>query len=317
MSLTIKLANPRGFCAGVERAINIVDLALTTFDTTIYVRHEVVHNTTVVNNLKSRGVIFVDELYEVPNSSIVIFSAHGVPPEVEEEAKKRQLTVFDASCPLVKKVHMEVFKFIKLNMECVLIGHNGHPEVIGTLGQYKKLTGKEMILIETKEDAAKLDIPSSIKLAYVTQTTLSVDDTKEIVDVLRSKYQDIHTPKKNDICYATQNRQDAVKRLAQETDLLLVVGSANSSNSTRLKELAIRCGTKAYQIDDETELDKSWLNNIKTLGITAGASAPEKLVQAILQKIKSWYTCQVEELHAEKENINFVLPKELRLKQLG
>jgi 4-hydroxy-3-methylbut-2-enyl diphosphate reductase len=317
MSLTIKLANPRGFCAGVERAINIVELALETFHTTIYVRHEVVHNITVVNNLKSRGVIFVDELHEVPDNSIVIFSAHGVSPEVEEEAEKRQLTVFDASCPLVKKVHMEVVKFTKLNMECILIGHSGHPEVIGTLGQYKKQTGKNMHLIETKEDAVNLNISPNTKLAYVTQTTLSVDDTKEIVEVLRSKYQDIHTPKKDDICYATQNRQDAVKLLAKEVDLLLVVGSANSSNSTRLKELAIRCGTKAYQIDDETEINKSWLKNIKIIGITAGASAPEHLVQQIIQQIKSWYNCSVEELDAEKENINFMLPKELRLKQLS
>ena len=276
--MKIKLANPRGFCAGVDRAIEIVNRALEVFGAPVYVRHEVVHNKFVVDDLKQRGAIFVDELDEVPDDSLVIFSAHGVSKAVQDEAKKRALNVFDATCPLVTKVHLEVMKYSREGRECILIGHHGHPEVEGTMGQYDTRYGGLIYLVEDEQDVARLQVKDENMLAYVTQTTLSVDDAAKVIEALRAKFPRIEGPRKDDICYATQNRQDAVKSLAHESDVMLVVGSPNSSNSNRLRELAERMGTPAYLIDDYTQIQPEWLQHAQSVSVTAGASAPETLV---------------------------------------
>ncbi len=309
--MTILLANPRGFCAGVDRAIEIVERALQVFGAPVYVRHEVVHNRFVVDGLKAKGTIFVDELHEVPDDAIVIFSAHGVSREVQQEATSRGLKVFDATCPLVTKVHLEVSRFSKQGYACILIGHKGHPEVEGTMGQFDEQFGGKMYLIETVEDVDTLQVEQE-KLAYVTQTTLSMDDTSEIIDALRKRFPAIIGPKKNDICYATQNRQDAVKQLAEKSDLVLVVGSPNSSNSNRLKEVAERLGTEAYLIDDETQIHRDWLQGKNTIGITAGASAPDVLVSNVIAKLQEWGGGELETMNGREESITFSIPKELQ-----
>ena len=311
--MTVKLANPRGFCAGVDRAIDIVNRALDVFGAPIYVRHEVVHNKFVVERLKERGAIFVDELEAVPDDVIVIFSAHGVSQAVRQEADRRGLKVFDATCPLVTKVHMEVAKYSNDGCECVLIGHEGHPEVEGTMGQYDTANGGAIYLVEDESDVEQLEVRDPTRLSYVTQTTLSMDDTARVIDSLRAKFPHITGPRKDDICYATQNRQDAVKQLALECDLVLVVGSPNSSNSNRLRELAERCGTAAYLIDGPEDLDKSWFANCKNIGITAGASAPEVLVRDVIEGLKAIGASAPVELQGQEENISFSLPKELRV----
>ncbi|MCC4275592.1 4-hydroxy-3-methylbut-2-enyl diphosphate reductase [Marinomonas communis] len=313
MSFAIQLANPRGFCAGVDRAIEIVNRCLDIFEAPIYVRHEVVHNKFVVESLKSRGAVFVNELDEVPDDQIVIFSAHGVSQAVRSEADRRGLKVFDATCPLVTKVHMEVVRYSRDGMECVLIGHDGHPEVEGTMGQYDTSNGGAIYLVETPEDVASLEVKDPSRLAFVTQTTLSMDDTSIVIDALRQHFPEIRGPKKDDICYATQNRQDAVKTLAQECDLVLVVGSVNSSNSNRLRELAGRMGTEAYLIDNASEIKPGWLQGIKAVGITAGASAPEVLVNEVIERLKSEGGEDPRELEGREENVSFSMPKELRI----
>ena len=311
--MDIKLANPRGFCAGVDRAIDIVDRALEIFGAPIYVRHEVVHNKFVVDDLRARGAIFIDELDEIPDDVIVIFSAHGVSQAVQNEAKRRQLKVFDATCPLVTKVHLEVTKYSGDGMECVLIGHAGHPEVEGTLGQYMGgELGGTIYLVENEKDVMALEVKDPSKLAYVTQTTLSMDDTALVIDALRQKFPLIQGPRKDDICYATQNRQDAVKQLAIETDLVLVVGSVASSNSNRLRELAERCGCRAYLIDGPQDIEANWLQQTQSIGVTAGASAPEVLVQDVINRLVELGAKPPQELEGVVENIHFSLPKELR-----
>lgn len=310
--MEIKMANPRGFCAGVDRAIAIVNRALDVFGAPIYVRHEVVHNKFVVDGLRDRGAVFVDELHEVPDDAIVIFSAHGVSKKVQNEAQDRGLKVFDATCPLVTKVHMEVMKYSREGWECVLIGHEGHPEVEGTMGQYDDSYGGKIYLVENTDNVSGLQVQNPEKLAYVTQTTLSVDDTAVVIDALREKYPAIQGPRKDDICYATQNRQDAVKTLALETDAVFVVGSPNSSNSNRLRELAERCGAKAYLVDHPDQLDKAVLRNVRSIGVTAGASAPEELVHQVVDRLKEWGGQQPNELTGREENIVFSMPKELR-----
>lgn len=307
------LANPRGFCAGVDRAIDIVNRALDVFGAPIYVRHEVVHNKFVVESLRERGAIFVDELAEVPDDVIVIFSAHGVSQAVRQEADSRGLKVFDATCPLVTKVHMEVVRHSRDGQECVLIGHHGHPEVEGTMGQYDDTNGGAIYLVETEADVLELKVDNVNELFYVTQTTLSMDDTARVIDALRTRFPAIHGPKKDDICYATQNRQDAVRSLAEQCDLLLVVGSPNSSNSNRLRELAERTGTDAYLIDSENDIQLSWLVGKSTIGITAGASAPEVLVQKVVKYLQSQGAKPPIEQSGIPENITFSMPKELRL----
>lgn len=314
--MQIKLANPRGFCAGVDRAIEIVNRALDLFEPPIYVRHEVVHNKFVVENLRKRGAVFVEELDQVPDNHIVIFSAHGVSKAVREEADRRGLKVFDATCPLVTKVHMEVVRYSQKGQECILIGHEGHPEVEGTMGQYDNSQGGAIYLVENEQDVQKLTVKSPQSLAYVTQTTLSMDDTAKVIDALRVRFPDIDGPRKNDICYATQNRQDAVKSLAKDCDLVLVVGSPNSSNSNRLRELSERMGTKAYLIDGVQDLCKEWFNQDMTIGITAGASAPEVLVQEVINKLQEWGATEARELDGRPENITFSMPKELRIKEV-
>lgn len=311
--MKIKMANPRGFCAGVDRAIDIVNRALDLFEPPIYVRHEVVHNKFVVNGLRDRGAVFVDELHEVPDDSIVIFSAHGVSQTVRNEATARGLKVFDATCPLVTKVHLEVSRYSADGSECILIGHKGHPEVEGTMGQYDHSNGGNIYLVEDEEDVAALEVENPEALYYVTQTTLSMDDTAKVIEALRAKFEKIEGPRKDDICYATQNRQDAVKVLATGTELLLVVGSPNSSNSNRLRELGERMGAKAYLIDNAEEIQKEWLDGIESIGITAGASAPEILVQSVVDRLKEWGGEVPEELLGQEENVVFSLPKELRL----
>ena len=311
--MNIKLANPRGFCAGVDRAIDIVDRALEIFGAPIYVRHEVVHNKFVVDDLRARGAIFIDELDEIPDDVIVVFSAHGVSQAVQNEAKRRQLKVFDATCPLVTKVHLEVTKYSGDGMDCVLIGHAGHPEVEGTMGQYMSgVLGGTIYLVENEIDAMALEVKDPSKLAYVTQTTLSMDDTALVIDALRQKFPLIQGPRKDDICYATQNRQDAVKQLAIETDLVLVVGSVASSNSNRLRELAERCGCRAYLIDGPQDIDANWLQQTQSIGVTAGASAPEVLVQDVINRLVELGAKPPQELDGVVENIHFSLPKELR-----
>ncbi|MDH5184743.1 MAG: 4-hydroxy-3-methylbut-2-enyl diphosphate reductase [Gammaproteobacteria bacterium] len=311
--MSILLANPRGFCAGVDRAIEIVEKALQIHGAPIYVRHEVVHNKFVVDGLKDKGAVFVAELDEVPDSSIVIFSAHGVSKAVEEEARRRELTVFDATCPLVTKVHLEVLRHAKTGRECILIGHEGHPEVEGTMGRYEKLTGAgNMYLVETPEDVLQLQVTNEDDLAFVTQTTLSMDDTARVIDALRERFPNIIGPKKNDICYATQNRQDAVKGLAEQCQLVLVVGSPNSSNSNRLREVAERMGDKAYLIDNADEIQRQWLDGMERIGISAGASAPEILVQEVITRLQEWGCGEVENYQGEPETIIFPIPKALQ-----
>ncbi|WP_298636499.1 4-hydroxy-3-methylbut-2-enyl diphosphate reductase [uncultured Umboniibacter sp.] len=311
--MEVSLANPRGFCAGVDRAIEIVNRALDNFGAPIYVRHEVVHNKYVVDTLKERGAVFVDELYEVPDDTIVIFSAHGVSKAVELEAEKRGLKVFDATCPLVTKVHMEVVRYAKAGFDCVLIGHEGHPEVEGTMGRFDTKCGGRIHLVEDESDVTALSVKDDNKLAYVTQTTLSMDDTAMVINALRAKFPSIHGPRKDDICYATQNRQDAVRELAKQNDLVLVVGSATSSNSNRLRELAERVGSTSYLIDSAEDINDNWLNGVKSVGITAGASAPEVLVQSVLTRLEELGAGVVSEISGIEENIRFSLPKELRL----
>ncbi|MBI3560308.1 MAG: 4-hydroxy-3-methylbut-2-enyl diphosphate reductase [Gammaproteobacteria bacterium] len=306
------LANPRGFCAGVDRAIAIVEHAIENFGAPIYVRHEVVHNTFVVDGLRAKGAVFVEELSEVPDGAIVIFSAHGVSKSVQDEAKQRRLKVFDATCPLVTKVHMEVMRYSREGRECILIGHAGHPEVEGTLGQFNAEQGGAMYLIESVADVQKLQIRNPDTLCYVTQTTLSMDDTAAVIDALRRRFPAIHGPKKDDICYATQNRQDAVKHIAPQCDVVLVVGSHNSSNSNRLKELAERLGATAYLIDNAAQIKREWLEDKYNIGVTAGASAPDILVQEVLAKLKIWGVQQVSELSVRQENVTFSLPKVLQ-----
>jgi len=315
--MQIKLANPRGFCAGVDRAIEIVNRALEVFGPPIYVRHEVVHNKFVVEDLRNRGAIFVDELHEIPDDVVVIFSAHGVSRAVQEEAKARNLKVFDATCPLVTKVHMEVLRYSRDGRECVLIGHAGHPEVEGTMGQYDTSTGGTIYLVENEEDVARLQVKDPSRLAFVTQTTLSMDDTAKVIDALREHFPLIEGPRKDDICYATQNRQDAVKQLASECDLVLVVGSPNSSNSNRLRELSDRMGTPAYLIDGAEEIRPEWLEGVTNIGVTAGASAPDVLVQQVIRHLRDSGADSVQELDGREENIVFSMPKELRVKEIS
>jgi len=311
--MDILLANPRGFCAGVDRAIAIVERALESYGAPIYVRHEVVHNRYVVDKLRAGGAVFVEELDEVPDGSTVIFSAHGVSKAVREEAESRNLNVFDATCPLVTKVHMEVARLGRGGRSVVLIGHAGHPEVEGTMGQWNPANPGEILLVESVDCVAKLQPKFPHELSYVTQTTLSVDDTKAIIAALREKFPDIDGPRKDDICYATQNRQDAVRRLADAVDLVLVVGSVNSSNSNRLRELAQKQGVTSYLIDGAEHIERSWLDGVKRIGLTAGASAPEKLVRDVIARLQSWGGGEVHELDGEAETITFALPKELRL----
>lgn len=313
--MKILLANPRGFCAGVDRAIAIVNEALNRFNPPIYVRHEVVHNKFVVEDLASRGAVFVEELDEVPDGAIVIFSAHGVSKAVEDEATRRDLTVFDATCPLVTKVHIEVNKFAKTGMDAILIGHAGHPEVEGTMGRFDPKFGGRIHLVEDVGDVANLDLPRDTDLAFVTQTTLSMDDTAEVIDALRAKFPNINAPRKDDICYATQNRQDSVKDLAKLCQVVLVVGSPNSSNSNRLRELAERLGAKAFLIDNARQMDKSWFDGVETVGVTAGASAPEVLIKEVLDTLQAWGGEIPTELDGREENITFSLPKALRNKE--
>jgi len=315
--MKIKLANPRGFCAGVDRAIEIVNRALEIFGAPVYVRHEVVHNRYVVDDLRNRGAVFVEELHEIPDDALVIFSAHGVSQAVQQEAKDRGLKVFDATCPLVTKVHMEVTKFSRAGQECILIGHAGHPEVEGTMGQYDNSKGGDMYLVQDVAGVAELPVKNPEYLAFVTQTTLSVDDTADIIDALRARFPNIEGPRKDDICYATQNRQDAVKVLADESDVVLVVGAANSSNSNRLRELSDRLGTPAYLINDATEIEPQWLDGISQIGVTAGASAPQILVDQVIERLQELGGVGPEELAGREENIIFTLPKELRLKPVG
>ena len=310
--MKLVLANPRGFCAGVDRAIEIVERALELFGAPIYVRHEVVHNRYVVDGLREKGAIFIEELSDVPDDSTLIFSAHGVSKKVQAEGKHRGLKIFDATCPLVTKVHMEVARYEKQGRECVLIGHAGHPEVEGTMGQYTSSEGG-MYLVETPEDVAKLVVKNPEELAFVTQTTLSVDDASIVIDALRKHFPKIDGPRKDDICYATQNRQDAVKTLAQQCDLVLVVGSKNSSNSNRLRELSNKLHTPSYLIDDAGDIDPNWLNGIEVIGLTAGASAPEILVQNVVKRLKSLGVLQANEDQGQRETVEFSLPKELKI----
>jgi 4-hydroxy-3-methylbut-2-enyl diphosphate reductase len=311
-AMDILLANPRGFCAGVDRAIAIVERALESYGAPIYVRHEVVHNRYVVDNLKRKGAVFVDELHEVPDDATVIFSAHGVSKAVREEADARQLKVFDATCPLVTKVHMEVARLGRQGCSVVLIGHAGHPEVEGTMGQWNPANSGEIMLIESVDQVDALAPREPHNLAYVTQTTLSVDDTKAIIAALRNRFPEIEGPRKDDICYATQNRQDAVRRLADAVDVMLVVGSVNSSNSNRLRELAQKQGTPAFLIDGADHIDRAWLEGAQRVGLTAGASAPENLVQEVIAWLRAHGGDSVRELDGELESITFALPRELR-----
>ncbi|MEJ2320952.1 MAG: 4-hydroxy-3-methylbut-2-enyl diphosphate reductase [Gammaproteobacteria bacterium] len=312
--MKVLLANPRGFCAGVDRAIEIVEKALELIGPPIYVRHEVVHNRFVVDSLRDRGAIFVDRLDDVPDGQTVIFSAHGVAQRVKQEAESRGLQVFDATCPLVTKVHMEVVRHCRQGESVILIGHKGHPEVEGTMGQYQSSAGNgaEILLVETPEDVRNLTVRNPEKLAYVTQTTLSMDDTAAVIQALRERFPHICGPKKDDICYATQNRQDAVKHLAKDCDLILVVGSPNSSNSNRLRELAEKRGRPAYLIDGAWDIDRAWLEGVEVVGVTAGASAPEILVEQVVERLRSLGADEVTDSQGASENVVFVLPKNLR-----
>jgi 4-hydroxy-3-methylbut-2-enyl diphosphate reductase len=308
----IKLANPRGFCAGVDRAIDIVNRALEIYGSPVYVKHEVVHNKFVVEDLKRRGAIFVEEIDEIPDNSLVVFSAHGVSNEVEERTKSRNLHYFDATCPLVTKVHMEVIRHARSKKDIILIGHQGHPEVEGTMGRHINTNFSNIYLVQDDKEASEIEVSKPNELALVTQTTLSVDDTKSIINILKSRFPDIKVPKNDDICYATQNRQDAVKQLALESDYMIVVGSVNSSNSNRLKELAEKCGCKSVLIDEFEELNLSELDGCKTISITAGASAPEERVQEIAKALKKHTGAVINESGEDKESIFFKLPPLLR-----
>ncbi|AYY79482.1 MULTISPECIES: 4-hydroxy-3-methylbut-2-enyl diphosphate reductase [Proteus] len=311
--MQILLANPRGFCAGVDRAISIVDRALEIYGAPIYVRHEVVHNRYVVNDLRERGAIFIEEISEVPDNAILIFSAHGVSQAIRQEARSRNLTMlFDATCPLVTKVHMEVARASRKGKEAILIGHAGHPEVEGTMGQYSNPEGG-MYLVESPADVWKLEVKDEDNLCFMTQTTLSVDDTSEVIDALNTRFPKIIGPRKDDICYATTNRQEAARELAEKADVVFVVGSKNSSNSNRLAELAQRAGKPSYLIDSFEDIDESWVTDVNIVGVTAGASAPDILVQQVLERLKSFGADEVIELSGREENIVFEVPKELRL----
>ncbi|MEL5446843.1 4-hydroxy-3-methylbut-2-enyl diphosphate reductase [Serratia ureilytica] len=311
--MQILLANPRGFCAGVDRAISIVERALELYGAPIYVRHEVVHNRYVVDSLRERGAVFIEEIAEVPDGSILIFSAHGVSQAVRAEAKARDLTMlFDATCPLVTKVHMEVARASRRGTEAILIGHAGHPEVEGTMGQYSNPQGG-MYLVESPEDVWKLQVKDENNLCFMTQTTLSVDDTSDVIDALRQRFPSIIGPRKDDICYATTNRQEAVRNLAGDADVVLVVGSKNSSNSNRLAELAQRVGKPAYLIDSAADIQESWLSKARNIGVTAGASAPDVLVQEVISRLKALGGVDVHEISGREENIVFEVPKELRV----
>lgn len=317
--MQILLANPRGFCAGVDRAISIVERALEIYGAPIYVRHEVVHNRYVVDSLRERGAVFIEEIAEVPDGSILIFSAHGVSQAVRAEAKARDLTMlFDATCPLVTKVHMEVARASRRGTEAILIGHAGHPEVEGTMGQYSNPKGG-MYLVESPEDVWKLQVKNESNLCFMTQTTLSVDDTSEVIDALRQRFPSIIGPRKDDICYATTNRQEAVRNLAGDADVVLVVGSKNSSNSNRLAELAQRVGKPAYLIDSAADIQEAWLKNASNIGVTAGASAPDVLVQDVISRLRAMGGVDVHEVSGREENIVFEVPKELRVdsRQIG
>jgi len=316
-AMQVLLANPRGFCAGVDRAIEIVERALESFGAPIYVRHEVVHNRFVVDSLRKRGAVFVEELDEVPDGATVIFSAHGVSQEVRIEADRRGLNVFDATCPLVTKVHIEVARHGKAGRDVVLIGHAGHPEVEGTMGQWSPLNMGRIHLVETPECVARLEPRNPAKLAYVSQTTLSVDDTRTVIDTLRARFPNILGPRHDDICYATQNRQDAVRELGQQCDIVFVVGSPNSSNSNRLRELAEKQGVPAYLIDGADDIQREWLADRQRVGLTAGASAPESLVIEVIERLKAWGVGEVRELAGQRETMTFALPKELRIKVVG
>jgi 4-hydroxy-3-methylbut-2-enyl diphosphate reductase len=310
--MQILLANPRGFCAGVDRAIEIVERAIALFGAPIYVRHEVVHNRYVVEQLRNMGAVFVEELSDVPDDAYVIFSAHGVSRAVQDEAKRRGLKVFDATCPLVTKVHMEVTRYAREAREVVLIGHEGHPEVEGTMGQFDDSLGGRIYLVETPEDVAKLQLRDPSTLAFVTQTTLSVDDTEKVVEALKQRFPTLSSPRKEDICYATQNRQDAVKRLVQRCDLILVVGSPSSSNSNRLREIAEKVGIPGYLIDGPEDLRREWFDGKQSIGLTAGASAPEVLVQRVVAQIREWGGQVPVEADGQAEHVMFSLPRELR-----
>lgn len=311
--MQILLANPRGFCAGVDRAIDIVERAIELFGAPIYVRHEVVHNRYVVERLRNLGAVFVEELDEVPDDATVIFSAHGVSRAVQDEARRRALKVFDATCPLVTKVHMEVARYAREGREVILIGHAGHPEVEGTMGQFDAAFGGRILLVETPEDVQRLDVRDPSQLAFVTQTTLSVDDTQRIVEALKSRFPTLASPRKEDICYATQNRQDAVKRLAQRCDIILVVGSPSSSNSNRLREIAEKAGIPGYLVDGPEDLRREWFEAKRAVGVTAGASAPEVLVERVVARIREWGGEAPVDVMGQPENVVFSLPRELRV----
>lgn len=315
--MRVILANPRGFCAGVNRAIEIVERVLEVFGKPVYVRHEVVHNKFVVQNLRDMGAVFVDELDEVPDGAIVIFSAHGVSQLVRQNAARRQLKVFDATCPLVTKVHIEAMSHARSGRECILIGHAGHPEVEGTLGQYREGEHSRMYLVETPEDARGLEVENSDDLAFVTQTTLSIDDTAAIIEVLRERFPSIIGPRKDDICYATQNRQDAVKALTGSCDLVLVVGSRNSSNSNRLREIAEKADIEAHLIDSASEIRPEWLRDKTTVGVTAGASVPEVLVSEVIARLQEFGATSVQNLAGREEQVVFALPRELQPAKTG
>ncbi len=310
--MQILLANPRGFCAGVDRAIDIVERALDLFGAPIYVRHEVVHNRYVVDRLRGLGAVFVEEIEEVPDGATVIFSAHGVSSAVERRARERGLTVFDATCPLVTKVHMEVQRYAREGRDVILIGHAGHPEVEGTLGRFDTSFGGRMYLVQSAAEAARLEVRDPSRLAFVTQTTLSMDDTAEIVEVLRSRFPGLATPRKEDICYATQNRQDAVKKLLETCEALIVVGSKTSSNSNRLRELAERSGVPGYLVDGPEEMHREWVEGKRVVGVTAGASAPEVLVQQVVQRLREWGGESAREVVGREERVTFALPRQLR-----
>ena len=310
--MQIRLANPRGFCAGVDRAIEIVERALELYGRPIYVRHEVVHNRYVVDRLRGLGAVFVEELDEVPDDAIVIFSAHGVSRAVEEEAQRRGLKVFDATCPLVTKVHLEVHRYAREGRDVILIGHAGHPEVEGTMGRFDTRWGGRIHLVEVPEDVAKLEVSDPERVSFVTQTTLSMDDTARVIEAVRERFPAVNSPKKEDICYATQNRQDAVRELAAESDVLLVVGSPNSSNSNRLREMAERVGARAWLVDDPDDLQREWFDNARQVGVTAGASAPEVLVQRVIARLQDWGGTGPEEHPGRTETVTFALPKLLR-----
>ncbi len=312
MTKQIKLANPRGFCAGVDRAIDIVNKALEIYGAPVYVKHEVVHNKVVVEDLRARGAIFIEEIGEIPDDSLVIFSAHGVSSEVEESTKARNLNFFDATCPLVTKVHMEVKKHAKANKDIILIGHEGHPEVEGTMGRHINAENSSIYLVQDEVDATNIQVKNSKSLALVTQTTLSVDETMSIIEILKKRFPKIEIPKKDDICYATQNRQDAVKQLALESDYIIVVGSKNSSNSNRLKELAEKCGCKSILIDEFSDLDLEDLQKFENIAITAGASAPESRVMEIAKSLENYFDARLTEDGEDTENVYFKMPPGLR-----